>query len=144
MGLGGAGPSCSPREGEELWGKIVSVRSAYGFLQLIGDVADKGDIFFRAADVVGMSSDCNDVGEANGGLQIVLPSGRNSNGHRSFYLMPDDEVSFSMSQDPTGKPCGINIRKERKGAWRSTREESSRGNRGSQVEPFKAQVKRLL
>jgi len=110
------------------WGRIVSVRTGWGFLQPMGQVATKEDVFFRAADVVGMNG--TEPGEDRGGLKIVLPHGRNSHGHKIFWLNPDDEVSYVMSKDHTGKPCAVDIIKEKKGAWRTGRR-SMTGYRGA-------------
>merc|ERR1740138_981044 len=125
-----------------MWGRIVSVRGSFGFLQPLGSVADKGDVFFRAADVVGMN--CLDPGEDGVGLEIKLPHGRNSNGYKTFWLAADDEVSYIVSKDSTGKACAVEIYKERKGAWRTGR--PSRGQRGQQQrkETVKDQMNRLM
>jgi len=125
------------------WGRIVSVRNAFGFLQPLGSFGKKVDVFFRAADVVGLN--CYDAGDEGYGLQISLP--QNSNGYRSFWLCEDDEVSFEMSKDHTGKPCAIGIYKERKGSWRTGREK--RDNRHLALAAlnevsFKDQVNSLL
>jgi len=109
-------------------------------LKPLGRDSDRGDVFFRAADVVGMTAD--DPGEEGVGLKITA-SGRNSHGHRTFWMAPEDEVSFILSRDHQGKPCASQIRKERKGAWRSGREER-RGGELSQQQVLKDQVKRLM
>merc|ERR1719498_654683 len=82
-------------------------------------------------------------GDDGFGLQITLPSGRNSNGYRSFWLAVDDEVSYTMSKDHTGKPCAVCIYKERKGAWRMGRDQN-RSQAGQPKESLKDQVNRLL
>jgi len=125
------------------WGRVVSVRGSFGFLQPIGGGgATSDDIFFRAADVTGMNS--TDPGEEGCGLQIVLPHGRNSHGYKTFWLAPDDEVSFISGKDQKGKPCAVDVFKEKKGAWRSGRRTLT-GPRGAlpRKETIKDHVKRL-
>mmetsp|Transcript_122692 Transcript_122692/g.308566 ORF Transcript_122692/g.308566 Transcript_122692/m.308566 type:complete len:1646 (-) Transcript_122692:74-5011(-) len=149
------GPSCrddgpvavEDEEGEEdgvEWGRVVSTRERFGFLHRLGGSAGvSGDVFFRAADVVGMNS--SEPGEAGKGIEITLPHGRNSNGFKSFWLNVDDEVSYVMSKDHLGKPCAVDIRKERKGAWRTGRRACT-GPRSAAVrrESLKDQMKRLI
>jgi len=123
------------------WGRIVKTHAAYGFLQPLGNFEKGIDIFFRAADVVGMNDVAPGQDEGNG-LQITVPFGRNSHGHRFFWLNPDDEVSYMMSKDNKGNPCAIQICKERKGAWRMARERRSSDQ--PQRESLKDKVKRLM
>lgn len=99
------------------WGRIVSVRGNFGFLQRLGSGGDGADIFFRADNVIGMNS--TDPGDD--GMEINLPHVRNSNGFKKIFLAVDDEVSFVMSKDHLGKPCAAEVMKERKGAWRTGR-----------------------
>lgn len=129
-------------EEDRLFGRIVlvQVRSAYGFLQPLGSSTDQ-DIFFRAADVIGMN--CNEPGEDGVGLQITLSSGRNSHGYKTFSLGVDDEVSYKMAKDHTGKSCATGIRKERRGTWRAARDQRPTGG-SKKRESLKDQVKRLL
>merc|ERR1719191_2451064 len=48
-----------------------------------------------------------------------------------------------MSKDPYGQPCAINIKKERRGAWRVGREVRQVPVK-EKKEPLKDQVKRLV
>lgn len=124
------------------WGRIVKTHNAYGFLKPLGAYSSGTDIFFRAADVVGMNSD--DPGQDDGtGLQITVPIGR-ANGHRFFWLNADDEVSYMMSKDNKGNPCAIQICKERKGAWRMGRDGHRRGADMQYKESLKEKMKRLM
>mmetsp|Transcript_122580 Transcript_122580/g.392305 ORF Transcript_122580/g.392305 Transcript_122580/m.392305 type:complete len:1641 (+) Transcript_122580:598-5520(+) len=125
-----------------VWGRVVSTRERFGFLQRLGS-SDTGDVFFRAADVSGMGS--NDPGERANGIEITMPNGRNSMGHTKFYLNIDDEVSFTMSKDHTGKPCAADICKEKKGAWRTGRRTQLGGrSTAHRQETVKDQMNRLL
>eukprot|EP00927_Polykrikos_kofoidii_P034052 TRINITY_DN28882_c0_g1_i1.p1 TRINITY_DN28882_c0_g1~~TRINITY_DN28882_c0_g1_i1.p1 ORF type:complete len:1871 (+),score=353.17 TRINITY_DN28882_c0_g1_i1:773-6385(+) len=121
------------------WGRIIAVYNAFGFLKSMGSDGEKDDIFFRASDVVGMNS--NEPGVEDSGMQILSATGRKSNGHKCFWLAKEDEVSYTMSKDHTGRPCAANIYKEKKGAWRCPRE---RKKGGEKKESFKDQVKRLF
>lgn len=123
-----------------LWGRIVSVSGGFGFLQQINATFEAKDIFFRAADVVGMNS--SEPGEEGEGLQIVLHHGRNSNGFKSFWLAPGDEVSYQMSKDHKGNPCAADIYKERKGQWRVGRRGGAPRS-GVKKESLKDQLQRL-
>mmetsp|Transcript_97527 Transcript_97527/g.173686 ORF Transcript_97527/g.173686 Transcript_97527/m.173686 type:complete len:1578 (+) Transcript_97527:459-5192(+) len=124
-----------------LWGRIVSVRGTFGFLQQLGNAGDRADIFFRAPDVTGMNS----LEPGTEGIEITLPHVRNSNGFKRFFLNVDDEVSFFMSKDPSGKPCASQVFKEKKGAWRSSsgRSRQSANKADAKPETLKDQMKRL-
>ncbi|CAK0887308.1 unnamed protein product, partial [Prorocentrum cordatum] len=69
---------------------------------------------------------------------------RNSNGYKTIWLAADDEVSFTVSKDSSGKACAVEIYKERKGAWRTGR--PSKGQRGQQTrkETIKDQMNWLM
>ncbi|CAE7406745.1 unnamed protein product [Symbiodinium natans] len=67
----------------------------------------------------------------------------NSNGAKKFYINLEDEVSFVMSKDLTGKPCAASVVKERKGAWRTNRGRRLPGAKDAKKETIKDQVKRL-
>mmetsp|Transcript_38839 Transcript_38839/g.91391 ORF Transcript_38839/g.91391 Transcript_38839/m.91391 type:complete len:1568 (+) Transcript_38839:638-5341(+) len=123
------------------WGRVVLVQQAYGFLQpLVG--SDTADVFFRAADVVGIN--CNDPGEDGVGLQIQLPGGRNAtSNYRTFWLKTDDEVSYVLSKDHVGKPCAVQVRKEQKGAWRN-RKSDGRDSFTPVSRSLRDQLKRLM
>jgi len=123
------------------WGRVVSVRGTFAFLQQLGNDAGPNDIFCRAADVVGMNS--LDPGSSGpDSLEIVLPNVRNSNGFKKFYLNLQDEVSYVLSKDHMGKPCAASVVKERKGAWRTGRRGGLRKPEAKK-ESVKDKVKRL-
>mmetsp|Transcript_59595 Transcript_59595/g.172594 ORF Transcript_59595/g.172594 Transcript_59595/m.172594 type:complete len:1690 (+) Transcript_59595:340-5409(+) len=124
------------------WGRIVSTKERFGFLVRLGNVGSDTQLFFRAADVVGMNS--NDPGTEGKGMEISLPHGRNSNGFKTFWLNVDDEVSFGLSKDHRGDVCAVDVRKERKGAWRSGRRSQVSRNQASKKDMFKDQMYRLL
>eukprot|EP00434_Breviolum_minutum_P024845 symbB.v1.2.021943.t1/scaffold1929.1/size95800/7 len=131
----------APEEGPCLWGRIVNVYGGFGFLKQLGD-ADAQDIFFRAADVIGMNS--LDAGSPSKEcLEIVQANTRNSNGFKKFYITLEDEVSFLMSKDHTGKTCAASVMKERKGAWRTSTGRRRIGVKEAKKETFKDQVNRL-
>lgn len=119
-----------------LWGRIVNVYGGFGFLKQLGNDGDGQDIFFRAADVIGIN--CLEPGSASTEcLEINL---RTSS--KKFYINLEDEVSFVMSKDLTGKPCAASVVKERKGAWRTNRGRRLPGVK-EKKETIKDQVKRL-
>lgn len=107
-----------PENGFE-WGRVINTKAGFGFVQPLRGNLSVGDTFFRAADVTSM--ECEEPGEPGKGIQITLPSGLNSNGYKMFWINVDDEVSYRLSKDLAGKTCAIDIRKERKGAWRTGR-----------------------
>jgi len=143
-GGGGAGKDDSDEDWDGadedglMWGRVVSTKQGFGFLTRLGSAASDAQLFFRAGDVVGMNS--NDPGPPGKGLEITLPHGRNSNGFKSFWLNVDDEVSFIEAKDHRGDPRAIDVRKERKGAWRTGR----RQGRSSKKNSFQDQWQRLL
>ncbi|CAE7189760.1 PLSP1, partial [Symbiodinium necroappetens] len=117
-------------------GRIVNVYGGFGFLKQLGNDGDGQDIFFRAADVIGIN--CLEPGSASTEcLEINL---RTSS--KKFYINLEDEVSFVMSKDLTGKPCAASVVKERKGAWRTNRGRRLPGVK-EKKETIKDQVKRL-
>eukprot|EP00931_Biecheleriopsis_adriatica_P081557 TRINITY_DN548_c0_g1_i1.p1 TRINITY_DN548_c0_g1~~TRINITY_DN548_c0_g1_i1.p1 ORF type:complete len:1604 (-),score=455.95 TRINITY_DN548_c0_g1_i1:68-4879(-) len=133
-------------QGEEcLWGRIVKIRDTFGFVEPLGEASEKGDIFFRAKDVIGMST--IDPGSNDGEcLMITLPNGRNSNGYAKFYINLEDEVSYVKSKDQKGQLCAGSVIKERKGAWRSSggrRKALATSKAESKTETLKDKVKRL-
>eukprot|EP00442_Polarella_glacialis_P035764 CAMPEP_0115145248 /NCGR_PEP_ID=MMETSP0227-20121206/62004_1 /TAXON_ID=89957 /ORGANISM="Polarella glacialis, Strain CCMP 1383" /LENGTH=1642 /DNA_ID=CAMNT_0002554733 /DNA_START=528 /DNA_END=5456 /DNA_ORIENTATION=- len=128
-----------PRDDGICWGRIVSTRGSFGFLKQLGSGGDGCDIFFRAADVIGMNS--NDPGCE--GIEIILSHARNSNGFRKFFLNVEDEISYVMSKDHLGKPCASDVCKERKGAWRTGRRGGA-SKPAQRTETIKDQMKRLV
>lgn len=135
-------PEELPQDQEScLWGRIVNVYGGFGFLKKLGD-ADGQDIFFRAADVIGMNS-LDPGSPSTECLEIVQANTRNSNGFKKFYITLEDEVSFVMSKDHTGKPCAAAVMKERKGAWRTSTGRRRIGVKEVKRETFKDQVNRL-
>lgn len=135
-------PEELPQDQEScLWGRIVNVYGGFGFLKQLGD-ADAQDIFFRAADVIGMNS-LDPGSPSTECLEIVLANTRNANGFKKFYINLEDEVSFVMSKDHTGKPCAAAVMKERKGAWRSSAGRRRIGVKDVKKETMKDQVNRL-
>ncbi|CAL1145298.1 unnamed protein product [Cladocopium goreaui] len=122
-------------------GRIVNVYGGFGFFKKLGD-ADGQDIFFRAADVIGMNS-LDPGSPSTECLEIVQANTRNSNGFKKFYITLEDEVSFVMSKDHTGKPCAAAVMKERKGAWRTSTGRRRIGVKEVKKETFKDQVNRL-
>mmetsp|Transcript_72985 Transcript_72985/g.171074 ORF Transcript_72985/g.171074 Transcript_72985/m.171074 type:complete len:1555 (+) Transcript_72985:434-5098(+) len=125
-----------------LWGRIVNVYGGFGFLKQLGNNGDAQDIFFRAADVIGMN--CLEPGNASSEcLEITALPSRNSNGFKKFYINIEDEVSFVMSKDHNGKPCAASVVKERKGAWRTNTGRRLPGTKDAKKETIKDQVNRL-
>ncbi|CAE7409401.1 Znfx1, partial [Symbiodinium sp. CCMP2456] len=142
-------------------GRIVNVYGGFGFLKQLGNEADGQDIFFRAADVIGInclepgsaSTECRGLelkpGDMGSPFDCICPRGLEINlrtSSKKFYINLEDEVSFVMSKDTvgdlTGKPCAASVVKERKGAWRTNRGRRLPGVK-EKKETIKDQVKRL-
>mmetsp|Transcript_101999 Transcript_101999/g.233606 ORF Transcript_101999/g.233606 Transcript_101999/m.233606 type:complete len:1568 (+) Transcript_101999:399-5102(+) len=108
--IGGGAAAAAAGISGRLFGKVVSLKGTFGFLQPIDGKDGTSDVFFRGSDVVGCRASSNSSSET--AMPITVAGGR------VFHLDVGDELSYVTSPANPAKAMAVQCIKEEPGAWR--------------------------